>query len=301
MEAGGTRQDPPDGRNGSHRNPEASETREVSLQTDHQVPPKHMDVPDSIHYSHPFPVQRGDWVIRLRQDDPSAIPLEGGADTWDGPFQILEGPDPKSGCVQLRFPAGSKATRITDVRRLLPIHPVPQIPSLGIFHPEKGTSIYVDMVDSKPKPKSKKTKTTFIVDRIRGKRVLPNGELKYLVHWAGWPSEDDTWESADGIPPLLLEQYEEGNPPSVRHRRVTPEKKQRRSQGNSENEGAAAARASSPEAGGITSLVSRSTRSRTQKRKAAAATVPASTASFEPYEEGRRRTRNSGFIEYVGV
>lgn len=33
--------------------------------------------------------------------------------------------------------------------------------------------------------------------------------VKYLVHWAGWPSEDDTWEvGRENIPQNLTEEYD---------------------------------------------------------------------------------------------
>ena len=38
--------------------------------------------------------------------------------------------------------------------------------------------------------------------------------FKYLVHWAGWPSEDDTWETGKGnIPQCFLDAYEANTDP----------------------------------------------------------------------------------------
>ena len=91
------------------------------------------------------------------------------------------------------------------------------MPSRGIFHPEKGVSIFVDKIDFKPK--AKKAGAVFIVDRLRGQRVLPGGKLEYLVHWAGWPSKDDTWESSCGLPVSAPGDHEKANPSSIRHRK----------------------------------------------------------------------------------
>jgi hypothetical protein len=38
--------------------------------------------------------------------------------------------------------------------------------------------------------------------------------VEYLVHWAGWYNEYDSWEYAnglDGIPDILIKDYEEKN------------------------------------------------------------------------------------------
>ncbi|KAI9800325.1 MAG: hypothetical protein M1833_003439 [Piccolia ochrophora] len=31
--------------------------------------------------------------------------------------------------------------------------------------------------------------------------------VDYLVHWAGWPSEDDTWEPGEGLPQACIDDY----------------------------------------------------------------------------------------------
>ena len=255
---------------------------------------------ENIHYPSHFPVQRGDWVIRLREGDLATMPHQDKTDIWDGPFQILEGPDPKNGHVQLRFPPESKAIRTTDARRLRLVHPVPQMPSRGIFHPEKGTSIYVDKIDFKLK--GKRAKTMFIVDRLRGQRVLPGGKLEYLVHWAGWPSEDDTWESSRGLPASVLDEYERANPTSIRHRRGRPTtpmlKRERRKPHNNENQETTIISSEKEEAAAAALGL---TRTRKRKVAAAAAAAAAVAASSPSYKDRRRRTRNSGFIEDLGV
>ncbi|KAH0535940.1 hypothetical protein FGG08_007160 [Glutinoglossum americanum] len=306
--------DPPRQNRHYHRSSEIIESAEPSPQTDSSVPlawkralpePLSQSASEKVHYPSSFLVQRGDWVVRLREGDLSAIPHQDITDIWDGPFQILEGPDPKNGHVQLHFPSESKAIRTTDTRRLRIVHPVPQMPSRGIFHPEKGTSIYVDKID--PKPKSKKAKTMFIVDRLRGQRMLPGGKLEYLVHWAGWPSEDDTWESSRGLPTSVLDEYEKANPTCIRHRRPTQTPNSGRRKPllplNESNQGAIAIVTTSEEEETLPVLGLK----RTRKRKIAVAAVPSAAGIGDgrplagPYKDRRRRTRNSGFIEDLGA
>ena len=65
--------------------------------------------------------------------------------------------------------------------------------------------------------------------------VLPKSEVlvvKYLVHWAGWPSEDDTYERAqDNIPQSFINEYEAvagnfaGIPEPARKRRKSETKR----------------------------------------------------------------------------
>jgi hypothetical protein len=58
-----------------------------------------------------------------------------------------------------------------------------------------------------------------IVDYLQNGGVLDESEIlvvKYLVHWAGWPSEDDTYERAqDNIPDVFIQAYESRNGPDA--------------------------------------------------------------------------------------
>ncbi|KAI9867432.1 MAG: hypothetical protein M1813_008990 [Trichoglossum hirsutum] len=276
--------------NGHHRrDSEVFETAESSPQTDssvsqaqEQAPSSRTNqpAPETIRYPSPFPVQRGDWVVRLREGDPASMPSQDEGDVWDGPFQIVSGPSGQSGQVELGFPVGSKAPRTTDAQRLRLVHPVPQMPRRGIFHPTKGASVFVDRPDPKLH-RGRKARTLFIVDRLRGHRTTSPGAggVEYLVHWAGWPSEDDTWESSRGLPPSVVHDYEQLANPSA-----TPRRRRRRkplSPPPEEDEAAAAAR--------------------TRRRRRRGAPALDSATRAEEGRDRRRRTRNSGFIEDLGV
>ncbi|MCJ1421798.1 hypothetical protein MMC32_008165 [Xylographa parallela] len=104
----------------------------------------------------------------------------------------------------------------------------------GVCRIQKGAYVKVDFVAHE----GPGGESLFEVEKLRGKRVdrHPRNEfpdekmddpmilqyldgggvldksqvlvVKYLVHWAGWPSEDDTWERAQGnIPQEFVDQY----------------------------------------------------------------------------------------------
>ena len=47
----------------------------------------------------------------------------------------------------------------------------------------------------------------WVIDGIRSHRRSTNGMVEYRVHWRGTRPSDDTWESAHGIPPIVLWEY----------------------------------------------------------------------------------------------
>ncbi|KAI9867397.1 MAG: hypothetical protein M1813_008955 [Trichoglossum hirsutum] len=178
----------------------------------------------------PVLIERGDWVVRLRDGDLMSMAKLDENDIWDGPFPVIELP-PATGDetddvnvtaspvkeiprVKLRFPSGSKGDPWTSVNRLIPVYPDPPRPdgdatgSVGVtFHLRKGSSTFVELQRSRPR--SKKEKELYIVGRLRDRRLMSkDAEPEYLVHWAGWPSEDDSWEKMDGIPESFHEEYE---------------------------------------------------------------------------------------------
>ncbi|KAI9867640.1 MAG: hypothetical protein M1813_008440 [Trichoglossum hirsutum] len=164
-----------------------------------------------IHYQFSFQIEKGDWVVRLRESN--APKLDEG-DTWDGPFQVQELPradaengDSKPTLVKLKLPTGAKAGPWTDPKRLVPVHSIADTPTRGVIHLSKDTSTFLDLT-TKFKPKSKKERDMFTVGKLRGKEVDENGAVKYLVHWAEYPDEDDSWESAEGIPEDFKEVWE---------------------------------------------------------------------------------------------
>ncbi|MCJ1404042.1 hypothetical protein MMC11_007266 [Xylographa trunciseda] len=109
----------------------------------------------------------------------------------------------------------------------------------GVCRIQKGAYVHVDYVGQEGPNED----SFFEVEKLRGKRIdrhpikefpdermddptilryLENGGhvdksqvlvVKYLVHWAGWPSEDDTWERAQGnIPQDFIDQFNESVP-----------------------------------------------------------------------------------------
>ncbi|KAH0551651.1 hypothetical protein GP486_007131, partial [Trichoglossum hirsutum] len=166
-----------------------------------------------VHYQVSFQIEKGDWVVRLRE--PDAPKLDEG-DTWDGPFQVQDHPradvengDTKPTLVKLKIPTDTMADPWTDPKRLVPVHSTAaaaDAPARGVLHLSKGTSVFLNLA-TKPN-KSKKDRGMFTVGKLRGKEVHAKGLVKYLVHWAEYPDEDDSWEEAEGIPDEFKEQWE---------------------------------------------------------------------------------------------
>ncbi|KAH0536864.1 hypothetical protein FGG08_006295 [Glutinoglossum americanum] len=185
----------------------------------------------------PMFIERGDWVVRLREGDLATMNKLDETDIWDGPFPIIELPPANTDeiasvnitgdiaspvkdipRVKLRFPSGSKGDPWTSVGRLIPVYPDPPRPEGAapsdpgvIFHLRKGSATFAEL--QRFRPRGKKEKELYIVGRLRGRREGSSGSpTEYLVHWAGWPSEDDSWEGVDGIPESFREEYEKANP-----------------------------------------------------------------------------------------
>ncbi|KAH0538573.1 hypothetical protein FGG08_004861, partial [Glutinoglossum americanum] len=168
-----------------------------------------------LNYQLAFQIEKGDWVVRLRD---LAAPKLSKDDIWDGPFQVQELPrstsnpiEPSPGgstdppLVKLKLPPSSVASPWTPLTRLLPIHSIAEMPSRGVVHLTKDTSVFIDL-GIKFKPKSRREKDMFTVGKIRGEKVEA-GEVKYLVHWAEYPDEDDSWEGGGGIPDQFKEEW----------------------------------------------------------------------------------------------
>ncbi|MCJ1437138.1 hypothetical protein MMC27_006523 [Xylographa pallens] len=80
----------------------------------------------------------------------------------------------------------------------------------SLFEVEKLRGKRVDRHSLNEFPDEKMDDPT-ILRYLEGGGVLDKSQVlvvKYLVHWAGWPSEDDTWERAQGnIPQEFIDQY----------------------------------------------------------------------------------------------
>ncbi|MCJ1378486.1 hypothetical protein MMC17_001585 [Xylographa soralifera] len=85
----------------------------------------------------------------------------------------------------------------------------------NLFEVEKLRGKRVDRHSLKEFPDEKMDDST-ILRYLEGGGYLEKSQVlvvKYLVHWAGWPSEDDTWERAQGnIPQDFIDQYNASMP-----------------------------------------------------------------------------------------
>ena len=184
--------------------------RKKPQRPENQVPVAHINYTQA-----PMVIERGDWVVRLRDGDPAAMARLDESDIWDGPFHVIELPpatDDENNNekivhrVKLRFPSGSKGDPWTAASRLIPVYPEPPRPEDAasgvhgvIFHLRKGSATFVEL--QRFRPLGKKGEELYIVGRLRDRRASADkAGTEYLVHWAGWPSEDDSWEKVDGIP-----------------------------------------------------------------------------------------------------
>ncbi|KAI9773239.1 MAG: hypothetical protein M1839_002201 [Geoglossum umbratile] len=197
---------------------------------ENQVPTEH------INYTQPpMAIERGDWVVRLREGDPASMAKLDESDIWDGPFNVIELPptsndekgNPGEGAakhekivhrVKLRFPPGSMGDPWTVASRLIPVYPEPPRPENAasgargvVFHLRKGPATHVELQSFRPR--GKKGEELYIVGRLRDRRATAGDSgAEYLVHWAGYPSEDDSWEKVGGIPEPFLEEYDRARP-----------------------------------------------------------------------------------------
>ncbi|MCJ1288297.1 hypothetical protein MMC26_007652 [Xylographa opegraphella] len=84
-----------------------------------------------------------------------------------------------------------------------------------LFEVEKLRGKWIDRHFLEEFPDEKMDDPT-ILRYIQGGGYLDDSQVlvvKYLVHWAGWPSEDDTWERAQGNIPLdFIDQYSASMP-----------------------------------------------------------------------------------------
>ncbi|KAI9763057.1 MAG: hypothetical protein M1840_000948 [Geoglossum simile] len=192
--------------------------KKKSQRPENQVPTAHINYTQS-----PMVIERGDWVVRLREGDPAAMAKLDESDIWDGPFHVIELPPATNDesdnekvihRVKLRFPSGSKGDPWTAANRLIPVYPEPPRPEDTtssvrgvIFHLRKGSSTFVEL--QRFRPRGKRGEELYIVGRLRDRRATSDkAETEYLVHWAGWPSEDDSWEKVDGIPEPFRKEHD---------------------------------------------------------------------------------------------
>ena len=127
-------------------------------------------------------------------------------DRYDGPWKVLE--------VKQREPAGNRST--PSSRRFPAPKPMGRlaIPSDSVLYRKcKGwvhlsqlvkTNLSTTESDNEGASVVIEGVEMWVVKKVRGSAydgqdaVTGERKIKYLVHWAGYPSEDDTWQHAEG-------------------------------------------------------------------------------------------------------
>ena len=58
------------------------------------------------------------------------------------------------------------------------------------------------------------SKKYYEVEKIVGKKRLPNGKILYNIQWVGYSSKDNTWESIANLANVksMIDEYEKANP-----------------------------------------------------------------------------------------
>jgi hypothetical protein len=102
-----------------------------------------------------------------------------------------------------------------------------KLPKLAQIHPTINISrvqlYFGPKPDVIPLPPRDDTDREYPVERILAKEIR-DGEEFYLIHWKGYPAEDDSWEPRDNLAPETLKLWDSGtsarsrprNPPKLR-------------------------------------------------------------------------------------
>lgn len=175
----------------------------------------------------------GDWVLRIR---PPHTILKGSCDEndlYDGPWKVLEVRERYQVCHTPMVRSSSRKTTkgpsnsIPSAKLALPVDSFLQKHSQGwvpLNQLVRSNSIVGEAVDGgEPAIVIHDGHQYYTVKKVRGMRMdYPpkkvgarspvSGVRAYLVHWAGYPSEDDTWEKADtdqegGVPPGYISEW----------------------------------------------------------------------------------------------
>ena len=131
----------------------------------------------------------------------SLRPIKKLADKRYGPFTILEKVGSSSYRLQLP-PSWSHIHNVFNEVLLLPYHE-PHFTS-------QQTPAPPDPVDVEGHPE-------YEVEFIRNSRRC-HRKLEFLVHWKGWPDEDDTWESSENLTnaPQVIKEFYDSYPRAVK-------------------------------------------------------------------------------------
>jgi hypothetical protein len=133
----------------------------------------------------------GDWVYRPRPRTTIIANTCDESDKYDGPFKVIKidqrprvrGYAKGTVFVLLDMPEGSQAS--------------PYAPQALVVKYNGPLSNETLMARGKPQVRSStghpNGDVLYDVEHVRAWRIR-EGALEYLVHWEGWPSEDDTWE-----------------------------------------------------------------------------------------------------------
>lgn len=142
--------------------------------------------------------------------------------------------------VKLKFPEDSRADPWTEICRLIPSTYISDTGDESGMRCEFQLSDHVRVaVPYVTSEGPVGDNGTFVVQKLRGKRLrlleareargirsdlednwvriyrLSGGEIRpgqvlaveFLVHWAGWPSEDDSWEPAQALPQIFKDEF----------------------------------------------------------------------------------------------
>lgn len=91
------------------------------------------------------------------------------------------------------------------------VHPVFNVVKLRPFHEDKTLH---PLDQTRPPPAVTHTVERYTVDFLRDIKTAGRG-FKYLVHWKGYPNEEDTWENASELRreiPKLVHEFHQQNP-----------------------------------------------------------------------------------------
>lgn len=119
----------------------------------------------------------GDWVLLKRKKDD----IKKLGPIADGPFKVLK---VGTNSVKLDFPKNSRAHRTVNISRV------------QYYFGEPPNLLRDELPDNSGDP-------YYAVDKILAKKT-EDGKTLYLIHWKGYPSDDDSWEKEENLTPDLV-------------------------------------------------------------------------------------------------
>ena len=173
----------------------------------------------------------GNWVLRIRPPHTVLKGTSDESDVYDGPWEVLRVQEipkvdhtPRSGkrtsravmSAKLRIPKDSLLFKLCEgwvavdqlVKTVLPLEVTNETQSLVV----EGMQLYVVK-----KVRGRKLDYPKSPKRSRRNTATPGSSTTwltktYLVHWAGYPSEDDSWEKSEkdqigGVPVAYIREW----------------------------------------------------------------------------------------------